>query len=785
VVILYKTPRVINELGTYVSMVMNRNIAVMMMSIALFTGQVCLAPGASGQDISAPNQFELEYVGSAMWGEYHDIARNGDYVYCAMTNGLQILDISDPTNPVLAKRVFLNRVALSVALLDDRLYLGCRDGYLYQYSVSDPANPVLLGEMNLDFCGRINDIVPRNDTVFLACQMGMYVVDIGDLSDPEVVGTYVELGYHPEARALELIGDTLHLCAGAFAMVDVSNPAQPTKIASYDVWGEAYDVIVEDDLIYLVDHDVSEPSGYSRFLILSSAEPDTLEVVGSYIFWGHLKDIAEIDSYIFCATEYSGVVVLDVSAPPNLSLAGCLFPHLGEVVDIEVSDNLAFVANRAPQPHTYTAFHNVCDGDSIAITVPPNEHANSGDFVALDVSDRASPKMIGRYPFSGWADHVTTCGDYAFVISEMGDMAIVDISSPGSMRAVSRIDVPERIRSEPAVQGSYVYVAGRYDGLLVVDVSNVYEPEVVGEIDWGGWAYSVVVQGDYAYVTDFGFGLVVINVSDPAALDLVGSLPIDGSSYDIAIYADYVFVSGLGAGLHLVDVSDPEHPQYVSHRSITARELALVGDRLCSVSDSVEILDISGAPNLELLGAYHVSWPWIYGLSVSENYAILALADLGIQVVDITDPGAPQLVSTFDTPSFSTGVDVGGDMVCIADIYSLISLRLPDPTDVEEPPGHDSFLPTGYELYQNRPNPFNPSTQIAYDIPSGTDVRLSIHNILGQQVRILVDSYETAGHHTVVWDGCDSRGNPVASGVYFYRLAAGGESRSLKMLLLK
>ena len=734
---------------------------------------------------ASPNQFDLEYAGSAMWGEYHDIVRNGDYLYCAMTNGLQILEISDPTNPTLLKRVFINRVALSVALLDDRLYLGCRDGYLYEYSVSDPVDPALLGKMNLDFCGWINDIVPRNDTVFLACQMGMYIMNLGDLSDPEVVGTYVELDYHPEARALELIGDTLYLCAGAFAMVDVSDPVQPKRIPGYArVWGEAYDVEVDQNLIYLADRDPVSPSLRSRLNIFDSSEPDTLTLLAGYEILGYLNALALTNPYIYCATEHSGIVVLDVSEPAVPVLAHCFFPPLGEALRVEVSDGLAVVANRAPLPYTDIWSIDLCQGDTSTSSVPHSD-AIPGDLVVLDASDPAEPEMIGRYPFFGWADHIKVCGDYAFVISEMGHLAIVDISNPGSMRAVSRIDVPGGIRTEPAVQGSHVYLAGKADGLQIIDVSNVNEPELVGDIDWGGSAYSVVVQGDYAYVTDFGFGLIVVNVSDPVAPDLVGSLPIAGASCDNAVYGDYVFVGGLGAGLHTVDVSDPEHPQYVSNRSGYVLELAVESDRLCLVSYSLEILDISSAPNLELLGAYSVSWPWIYGLSVSENHAVLALSDLGIQVVDITDPASPQLVSTFDTPSFSNGVSVRDNIVYIADLSSLISLRLPDPTGVEEPTGHGPLLPTGYELYQNHPNPFNPSTRIAYDIPNGTNVSLSIYNVLGQQVRVLVDSYETAGHHTVLWDGRDSRGGAVASGVYFYRMISPDGSLSKKMLLLK
>jgi hypothetical protein len=96
-----------------------------------------------------------------------------------------------------------------------------------------------------------------------------------------------------------------------------------------------------------------------------------------------------------------------------------------------------------------------------------------------------------------------------------------------------------------------------------------------------------------------------------------------------------------------------------------------------------------------------------------------------------------------------------------------------------------AVLPTEFELSQNTPNPFNPSTQINFALPSAAKVNLTVFNVLGQQVKTLVDDYMTAGYQTVTWDGRDNSGATVASGVYFYRIAAGQFADTKKMLLLK
>jgi hypothetical protein len=94
-------------------------------------------------------------------------------------------------------------------------------------------------------------------------------------------------------------------------------------------------------------------------------------------------------------------------------------------------------------------------------------------------------------------------------------------------------------------------------------------------------------------------------------------------------------------------------------------------------------------------------------------------------------------------------------------------------------------LPKQFDLEQNFPNPFNPQTVIRYDLRKAETVTLVIYNTLGQQVRTLVDDYQTAGSHTVTWDGTSSTASPVSSGIYFYRLKTRDYSETRKMTLLK
>jgi len=100
-----------------------------------------------------------------------------------------------------------------------------------------------------------------------------------------------------------------------------------------------------------------------------------------------------------------------------------------------------------------------------------------------------------------------------------------------------------------------------------------------------------------------------------------------------------------------------------------------------------------------------------------------------------------------------------------------------------------SIGPVSFALHQNYPNPFNPATTIRFAIPERLTeearVQLKIYNLLGELVRTLVDEQKFSGQYTVEWDGKNHRSEPVASGIYIYRLTAGEFKQTRRMLLLK
>ena len=97
----------------------------------------------------------------------------------------------------------------------------------------------------------------------------------------------------------------------------------------------------------------------------------------------------------------------------------------------------------------------------------------------------------------------------------------------------------------------------------------------------------------------------------------------------------------------------------------------------------------------------------------------------------------------------------------------------------------DSNLPNNFSLKQNYPNPFNPVTSISYNLPNDGLVKITIHNMMGNTVKTLVNGFHNAGFKSVQWNATNNRNEPVSAGLYLYTIQAGEFKQTKKMVLLK
>lgn len=173
--------------------------------------------------------------------------------------------------------------------------------------------------------------------------------------------------------------------------------------------------------------------------------------------------------------------------------------------------------------------------------------------------------------------------------------------------------------------------------------------------------------------------------------------------------------------------------------------------------------------------------------AVCENGAVTLrwdmVADEPVEQIRIDrsdQSGAPLVILPGESRGYTdTGVDPGRDYV-----YTVVATKAGG-QEVESRPFSVSVPGASLELSQNEPNPFNPVTTIRYSLDKAALVTVDIYNALGQRVRSFEEGNRTVGWHHVTWDGRDTNGNEVASGLYLYVLQAGSKRISKKMTLVK
>jgi hypothetical protein len=133
------------------------------------------------------------------------------------------------------------------------------------------------------------------------------------------------------------------------------------------------------------------------------------------------------------------------------------------------------------------------------------------------------------------------------------------------------------------------------------------------------------------------------------------------------------------------------------------------------------------------------------------------------------------------------------DLTCIqvSDISAITSLTLSDWQFLSDVPCQTTSVlselltPEVFAIHQNHPNPFNPITQIKYDLPEDALVTINIYDVMGRSIKSLVNSNQSAGYRSIQWNATNNTGQPVSAGLYLYTIQAGDHIHTKKMVLLK
>ncbi len=409
------------------------------------------------------------------------------------------------------------------------------------------------------------------------------------------------------------------------------------------------------------------------------------------------------------------------------------------------------------------------------------------------------PNSIFLVNVVGYVDGAT---EYAIVGDNHDKVYIVDVTDPSDMRITAHIaGVPG---FDVKTWNQYLYTCDGNTGgndSRIIDIADPTNPIVLPN----GFASAHTFQISSAGIlfAEFpGLRLYDLN-SNPTAPQLVHESGGDGhdSTPKTINGVDRLYDFHGRDATVIWDVTDPANPDtlgviddpaIVFHHGgdVTTdhRYLYLCDELATGSTPDITIWDIFN-PALPIRVGSISNPATVHNIYVVGDLAYVAYYSSGFRVYDISNPAAPVLAGQYDT-SKRTGESFIGAIgayvylpsgnILVCDIENGLFVFTVTQTLASQAPADADF-----ELEQNFPNPFNPSTRIPFELTRGGRVALSIYDVAGRRVRDVLDRVLPAGLHETEWDGRDQDGRAVASGVYFYRMQAGTRTETRRMVLLK
>jgi hypothetical protein len=687
----------------------------------------------------AQSSFHMSQIGRLTGGTPAAAAVDGAYAYVAAGGVLNVLDISDPTQPDLVRSV--------------------------------------------DTPGGARGLLQNGTVLFVAeGEEGVVVYSLATPGDPQRLGTYDTPG---RATALDLYGSTLYV-ADDIGGIQRFQVTSPTTLVSLGTLFEEPDFYVADveatgSLVYAMGIRAEYDLFFPTLKILDLTTFPVTVITHEYPWQGSQGEVVVDGVTVYLANGLSTIHVAafiypstfvplaDISAPASsIELVGHTLYAAGglnfEVFDVTNPASAVSLGEVATAGRSGT----FCLQGSNAI-LPEG----SAGVEILDAADPASMSVVGRSSLPRDALGLAFDGSYLYAATS-GQMYVVSPSTLDPMTVVGATGGGWTV--EPTDYG-IVYVAG--GGARAVDITDPSHPTNLSSYNPGGQTLDVSAYNKTVYSAVSYEGFAIADFSDPTDPQPLGAFT-DYSIRELVARGNYVYVAGSG-GLEAFDVSDPATPistssvpytDYVGELRISQGHLfASVGTegiRIFDLTDPSQLVEVGNIPAQVRMA----------DVVVRGNHATVADGTF-VRVYDISDLSNPVEVAYHETPGTVRSVEAYGPSVFAGvyetGIYAYV-------VDVAVTGVEPAASPLWLRVW---PNPTHGRANLAFELPFDDRVTLDVYDVAGRLVRRW-ERPATAGQRTTLsWDALDRWGQPVSNGVYLYRLRTSRESRSGRFVLLR
>jgi hypothetical protein len=383
----------------------------------------------------------------------------------------------------------------------------------------------------------------------------------------------------------------------------------------------------------------------------------TLKVVGQV--GGSIQAVAVSGDYAYIGVGMR-VMIVDISNPTGLREIGATQLLEGEVRDIAVDGNFAYVA------------------------------AAGGGLFSINIAEPTRPVVTGNVDTPGYAEAVAVAGKYAYVADGPDGLLVIDVFNPEKLKIIGSA-YESSYSFDVALQDNRAYIAAAGAGLLVADVSDPTKPRETSSLDTPGYAYGVAISGSTAYVADGWEGMQLVDISDASRLSCLSKYATKGWAMKDCISGTKLYVADAFAGLGIFDVSDRARPVLINTLTIQGGHAAslTIDDNTVYVADiyhGLNIVDVTNPAQPQLLNQYS-PMSYAHAVDVIGDYAYVASETDGLRIVDVSDVGFPQEVAEVALENPAVGIVAVADTAYVFSFFGSTSSDFPRlfPIDVSDP----------------------------------------------------------------------------------------------------
>jgi len=437
----------------------------------------------------------------------------------------------------------------------------------------------------------------------------------------------------------------------------------------------------------------------TMLVVLDTSDPMVPSVLSHFEMGGIIRDLFLDGTRLYAASGNLGLQIVDVSDPAAPVLLGTWTEDL-PVIGVASIGNTAYACVDG-EDHLYVVDASDPAGPvtrgsvqvwGIYDVAAHGQHAYLACYTnglhVVDVSDPDNPVEVGENEVWGLALDVavvaTRSGTVCYVANYRSGLNVFDVNDPANPVELATQDVGDL--EGISVEGNTAYCASYWPGFTTVDISDPSAPVQLDTYDTLGEGLATAVSGNQAYVAGSG-GVNVLDVSDPGNLSGYATFPTSQETWGVDIDGNYAYAASTGSGLRILDISDPGHPTQVGAIATyyDATDVVVSGDYafVAEHYNDLRVIDVSDPMNPDAL--------W-HGWTNGETEAIYLQGDRiytadqnAVHIYDVTNPGEPVMLGTYDTPGYATDVAVQGNMAAVADWHEgWLLLDVSDPAAPSE-----------------------------------------------------------------------------------------------------